>query len=67
MTSVIYMIVIAGNTLFKVIFTDQTTVLKGAAKLNTIANWTASVLGTALLLITILALPHIFSRKKVTT
>ncbi len=64
MISVICMVVIAGNTLFKIIFTDQSTVTKGIAKLHTIGNWFTSVLGAILLLVTVMALPHIFSRKK---
>lgn len=64
MTSVICMIVLAGNTLFKIIFTDQATVAKGIKKLHKIGNWSFSILGAILLLVTIMAIPHIFSRKK---
>ncbi len=64
MISIICMIVIAGNTLFKIIFTDQSTVAKGITKLNKIGGWSVSVLGALLLLVTIMAIPHIFSRKK---
>lgn len=64
MISVVYLIIIAGNVLFKVIFTDQPTLIKSISKLNKIGAWSASLLGTILLLVTIMALPHIFDKKK---
>lgn len=64
MVSVICLIIIAGNTLFKIIFTDQKTVMKGINKLNTIGTWSGSILGAIAILVTLLAIPHIFSRKK---
>ncbi len=64
MIGVVCMAIIAGNTLFKIIFTDQPTVIKGTTKLNIIGAWAGSILGTLLFLITIMALPHIFGRKK---
>lgn len=64
MISVICMIIIAGNTLFKIIFTDQPTIIKGITKLNKIGAWATSILGAILLLVTIMALPRIFSRTK---
>lgn len=64
MLSVICLTVIAGNTLFKVIFTDQSTIIKGISKLNKIGAWSGSILGSLLLLITIMALPHIVGTKK---
>jgi hypothetical protein len=64
MISILCMIVVAGNTLFKIIFTDQSRVVKGIAKLQKIGMWSTSILGALLLLVTIMAIPHIFSRKK---
>ena len=64
MFSIVCMVIIAGNALFKIIFTDPNTVVKGIAKVNTIGAWTGTVLGTLLFLVTIMALPHIFGKKR---
>lgn len=64
MIGIICMIIIAGNTLFKIIFTDQKTIIKGISKLNKIAAYSGTIFGTLLFLITIMAIPHIFGQKK---
>jgi hypothetical protein len=64
MTCIICMIIIAGNTLFKVIFTDQQEIIKNTKKLFKIGIWAGTGLGLILLLVTIMALPHIFGSKK---
>ncbi len=64
MIPVIGMIIVAGNTLFKIIFTDQSTVTKGIAKLQKISTWSLTSLSVILLLVTVMAIPHIFSKKK---
>ena len=57
--------IIGGNTLFKLIFatTDQAAIAKSVIKLNTIGLWTGIILGTILLLLTIMAIPHLFTRR----
>jgi len=64
MLGVVSMIIITGNTLFKIILTDQSTIAKGVSKLNKIGAWSGSILGIFLFLITIMALPHIFGKKR---
>ena len=64
MLSVICMVIIAGNTLFKIIINDQTTITKGVIRLNKIGAWSGTGLGILLFLITIMALPHIFGKKR---
>lgn len=62
--SIICLVIIAGNVIFKVIFeTNQSKLIKAASKLNVIGAWSASGLGVILLLLTILALPKIFAKK----
>lgn len=62
---VICMTIIAGNTLFKIIFVsnDQAAITKAVSKLNAIGAWTSVIFGIILSLITIMALPHIFGKK----
>ena len=64
MISVVAMIVIMGNTLFKFIFADQKAIPKATIKLNIISASAGSLLGILLLLTTILAIPHIFAKNQ---
>lgn len=64
MISIVFMVVIAGNSIFKIIFTDPATIAKRISKVNTIGAWSGTVLGTILFLVTIMALPHIFGKKR---
>ncbi len=64
-SAIIVMAIIAGNTLFKVIFVnDQASIARGVIKLNKIGAWSGSALGIILSLLTILAIPQIFAKKK---
>ncbi len=64
LSAIIVMAIIAGNTLFKVIFVnDQAAIARGVVKLNKIGAWSGSVLGVILALLTIMAIPQIFARK----
>ncbi len=65
MICILCMAIISGNTVFRIIFTDQQTIVKGINKLNTIGAWSGTMLGILLSLVTIMALPHIFGKKKV--
>lgn len=57
--------IVAGNTLFKVIFVnDPAAITKSIAKLKLIGAWSGSVLGVILALVTILAIPKIFAKKE---
>ena len=64
MTCVIVLSIIAGNSLFKIIFTDQQTIIKATKKLNTIGASAGTIMGTLLVLVTIMAIPHIFQSPK---
>ena len=64
MLSVVSMIIVAGNTLFRLVLTDQRAIAKGVSRLNKIGAWSGTVLGILLFLITIMALPHIFGKKR---
>ncbi len=64
MISIVCMIIIAGNTVFKIIFTEPSTIIKGVKRVNIIGAWSGTVLGTLLFLVTIMALPHIFGKKR---
>ena len=64
MLSVVCMIIIAGNTLFRIILTNQATITKAVSRLNKIGAWSGTGLGILLFLIAIMALPHIFGKKR---
>ncbi len=64
LVAIIFMGIIAGNVIFKIIFvTNQATLVKATTKLNTIGAWTGSLLGAVLVLLTILAIPKLFSKQ----
>ncbi|SRR5579872_764164 len=60
----IFMSIIAGNTLFVMIFNTPKTLTETISRLNTISAGTASVLGVIFILLTILAIPHLFDKKQ---
>jgi hypothetical protein len=65
LASVIFITIIPGNVLFKIIFvTNQAALVKATEKLNTIGAWAGSVLGVLLALITILAIPKLFAKQE---
>lgn len=64
MLGVISMIIVASNTIFKIILTDQSTIAKSVSMFNTIGAFSGTILGIILLLLTILALPYIFGKKR---
>lgn len=64
MLGVFSMLLIAGNTLFKIILTDQATIAKGAKNLYKIGTWLGTILGIVLFLITLLSLPRLFRRQE---
>ncbi len=64
MLGVICMLIVAGNTMFKIIFTDSATIIKSVARVNKVGAWAGSVLGTILFLVTLMALPYIFGKKR---
>jgi hypothetical protein len=64
MLSVVCMIIIAGNTIFRIIINNPAVIAKGVTRLNKIGAWSGTGLGILLLLITIMALPHIFGKKR---
>ena len=65
LTSVIFITIIPGNVLFKIIFvTDKAALTKATAKLNIIGAWAGSILGVLLALITILAIPKLFAKRE---
>lgn len=63
MLSVISMGIIVGNTMFKFIFTDQKQIVKAIKKINQIGAWAGSGLGAILVLVTIMAIPHLFAKR----
>lgn len=64
MQGVVFMIIVAGNTTFRVIFHDPAKLIKGVQKINMVGAWAATILGTILLLTTIMAIPYIFGKKR---
>lgn len=64
MLSIVSMIIVAGNTLFRIVINEKSVTAKGVARLNTIGAWAGTGLGILLFLITILALPYIFGKKR---
>ena len=65
LVSVIFITIIPGNVLFKIIFvTDQAAIAKATTKLNIIGAWSGSILGVLLALITILAIPKLFEKRE---
>ncbi len=56
--------IIAGNTLFKMIFGNQKEVAKGTLRLNNLSGAAGTILSIVLLLITIMAIPHLFDKRK---
>ena len=65
LASVIFITIIPGNVLFKIIFvTNQAALTKATAKLNIIGAWAGSILGVLLALITILAIPKFFAKRE---
>ena len=62
MTSVVAMAIIMGNTLFKFVFSEQKEIPLATKNLNIISASAGSFLGALLLLVTIMAIPHIFAK-----
>lgn len=60
----IFMSIIAGNTFFVMIFGGPKDITKAISRLNTISAGASAVLGLIFLLVTILAIPHIFDKKE---
>ena len=62
--SVVLITIIPVNVLFKLIFAnDQATLTNATTKLNVVGAWTGSILGVLLTLLTILAIPKLFSKQ----
>jgi hypothetical protein len=61
----IFMSIIAGNTLFVLISNTPKTLAESINRLNAVSAGAGSLLGLILLLVTILAIPHIFEKKEV--
>lgn len=62
--STICMSIVAGNTMYKIIFTDQTERLYTAKKFVTLSYWVGLGLGSICILVVILAVPNLLHRKK---
>lgn len=63
LVSVVLITIIPVNVLFKLIFVnDKATLTQSTNKLNVIGAWTGSILGVLLVLLTILAIPKLFSK-----
>ena len=59
----IFMGIIAGNTLFKITFSSPKELASSTARLKVLSTWSGTILGIILLLVTIMAIPHIFKKK----
>lgn len=60
---IVLITIIPVNVLFKLIFAnDQATLTNSTTKLNVIGAWTGSILGVLLVLLSILAIPQLFSK-----
>ena len=60
----IFMSIIAGNTLFVIVFGSVKETAKAVIRLNTVSAGAGSILGLIFLLVTILAIPLIFDTKQ---
>lgn len=60
----IFMTIIAGNTLFTMIFTPPNKLDGAINRLNAVSAAAGTLLGLIFLILTILAIPHIFDTKK---
>lgn len=63
LASLIGMTIIAGNTLFKIIFASQPELKEGICQLDIVSWWLAASLGTVLFIVIIMATPQIFTKK----